>query len=71
MSGVLPDIDTTATNVSTELYEDDGTTLLHADGAYRLHAITHTCNGKGLRTVSVSAVDIQSGIVVLQVIVTL
>ena len=39
-----------------ELYEDDGTSLLHADGAFRLSNITHSSDEKGTRVVGVSRV---------------
>lgn len=58
LSVVLSDSDTSAAaKQSAELYEDDGTSLLYQGGAYRLHAIVHTCDGNGTRTVTVSPVE--------------
>ena len=39
-----------------QLYEDDGSSLLHADGAFRLSNVTHDSDGKGTRVVGVSHV---------------
>jgi hypothetical protein len=39
-----------------QMYEDDGSSLLHADGAFRLSNVTHDSDGKGTRVVGVSRV---------------
>jgi hypothetical protein len=41
-------------SATAQLYEDDGSSLRHLDGAFVRHRITHTADGKGKRVVAVS-----------------